>query len=173
MSSKLARNAAAVATVIVLVVVAAGCGAAHARGTAPPSRNLAAAWHQVVVCARQHGMPGLQDPRIDDRTGKAIFPSGLNVPPETRWACQRLYDRLVPSGGDHPTPTAAQLAALVQFARCMRSHGIPDWPDPRPDGTFVPDARIANSLKSAFRGQLTACDHLNPDTRGRIYFSGP
>jgi hypothetical protein len=116
-------------------------------------------------------MPGLQDPRIDP-TGKAVFPNGLDIPPETRRACQRLVDRLVPSAQDQ-APTTAQMAELVRFARCMRSHGIPDWPDPRPDGTFVPDSRIAESLKSTFRSQLLTCEHFNPDPHGRVYFSGP
>jgi hypothetical protein len=114
-------------------------------------------------------MPNLPDPQID-ANGKAIFPSGLDVPEQTRRACQSLYDRLVPNAQDH-APTAAQLAALLRFARCMRSHGIPDWPDPRPDGTFVPDTRISNALKSTFRSQLMTCAHFNPDPRGRVYFS--
>jgi hypothetical protein len=114
-------------------------------------------------------MPNLPDPQIS-ADGKAVFPSGLDIPPQTRRACQPLYDRLVPNARND-APTHAQLAALLRFARCMRSHGIADWPDPRPDGTFAPDARISNSLKSAFRSQLLACEHLNPDPRGHVYFS--
>jgi hypothetical protein len=116
-------------------------------------------------------MPGLQDPRIDS-TGKAIFPNGLAIPPETRRACQRLVDRLVPSA-ENQAPTPAQMAGLLRFAHCMRSRGIADWPDPRPDGTFVPDARISHSLKSTFRNQLMACERFNPDPHGHVYFSQP
>ena len=166
-SGHVSKKAALAAATLMLAV--AGCGGSRS-ATPSGSPSLAAAWHQVVLCARANGMPGLQDPRIDERTGKAIFPSGLNVPPQTRQACGRLYNRLVPNADTH-TPTAAQMAALVQFARCMRNHGISDWPDPRPDGSFVPDAHIASSLKSAFRSQLMACEHLNPDPRGRVYFS--
>jgi hypothetical protein len=153
----------------VFVFALAGCGGTHSP-TPTAGTNLAARWHQLVVCARANGMPGLQDPRIDDRTGKAIFPSGLNVPQQTRQACGRIFNRLVPSNETH-APTPAQMAALLRFAHCMRTHGISDWPDPRADGSFAPDAHIANSLKSAFRPQLTACEHLNPDPRGRVYFS--
>jgi hypothetical protein len=168
------RTRIATAAVLACVAIAgAGCGSASrssATQTAPP-RNPAAAWHQVVLCARAHGMPGLRDPRID-ASGKPIFPNGLNVPEQTRRACQSMFDRLVPNA-ENQAPTAAQLRALMQFARCMRSRGIPDWPDPRPDGSFVPDARISNSLKSVFRSQLTTCEHFNPDPRGRVYFSHP
>ena len=156
---------------LALVIVAAGCGGSRS-STSTTAPSLAGAWHQVVVCARAHGMPGLQDPHIDERTGKATFPNDLNIPPQTRQACQHLVDRLVPNAQNQP-PTPAQMAGLIRFARCMRSQGIGDWPDPRPDGTFVPDARISNLLKSVFRSQLTACEHFNPDPHGRVYFSHP
>jgi hypothetical protein len=151
---------------------AAACGSLHSSSaTRATPRSPSAAWHQVVVCARTHGMPNLPDPQIN-ANGKAIFPSGLNIPERTRQACQSLYDRLVPSA-QNQAPTSSQLAALLRFARCMRSHGIADWPDPRPDGSFVPDARISRALKSMFRGQLMACERFNPDPHGRVYFGHP
>jgi hypothetical protein len=150
-------------------IAAGGCGGSHPRSDAPSAAvTVAAAWHRVVLCARAHGMPGLADPRID-ATGKAIFPSGPNVPDETRRACRAMFDRLQPDARSRP-PTRAELASLLRFARCMRGHGIADWPDPRPDGSFSPDARITGSLKSAFRSQLVACEHFNPDPHGRVYF---
>jgi len=166
-----ARSRASSSLLIAAAAVAAGCGGSHRAATAPSAQSPAAAWHQVVLCARAHGMPGLQDPRID-ANGKAIFPNGLNIPAQTRRACQQLVDRLVPNA-QNAAPTPAQLAGLLRFARCMRSHGISDWPDPRPDGSFVPDARIANSLKSVFRSQLMTCERFNPDPHGRVYFSHP
>lgn len=164
MSFRLASLAAAA-----VAILAAGCGAQHTSSPTTGTQSLAAQWHRVVVCARTHGMPNLPDPQINAQ-GKAIFPSGLNVPNETRRACQAMFDRLAGNSPNHE-PTPAELAALLQFARCMRSHGVNDWPDPRPDGTFHPDARLAGSLKSAFRTQLMACSHLNPDPHGRVYFS--
>jgi hypothetical protein len=168
MSSRRVLRPALAAAALVFAVSA--CGGTHSSTASRTTSNVAAGWHQLVVCARENGMPGLQDPRIDERTGKAIFPSGLNVPQQTRRACGRIFNRLVPNA-ETRAPTPAQLAALVRFARCMRTHGISDWPDPRPDGTFAPDAHIANSLKSAFRSQLMVCERLNPDPHGRVYFS--
>jgi hypothetical protein len=172
MSFKHARRAAAL-LVVPLVAVAAGCGGSHPTASSgTPQQSITAAWHRVVLCARAHGMPGLQDPQINS-SGKAIFPSGLSIPSQTRQACQPLLDRLVPGADRQQGPTPAQLAGLLRFARCMRSHGIPDWPDPRPDGTFAPDTRISNALKSQFRSQLMACERFNPDPHGRVYFSTP
>jgi hypothetical protein len=167
LSRRVLRAALAAAA---LVFAVSACGGTHSSTAPSATSSVAARWHQLVVCARTNGMPGLQDPRIDERSGKAIFPNGLNVPQQTRRACGRIFNRLVPNAETHP-PTAAQLAALVRFAQCMRTHGISDWPDPRPDGTFAPDAHIANSLKSAFRSQLMVCERLNPDPHGRVYFT--
>jgi hypothetical protein len=114
-------------------------------------------------------MPGLPDPHIDPK-GQPDFPPGSVIPPESRRGCQGLLDRLVGNGGN-AMPTATQLAALLEFARCMRGHGIHDWPDPQPNGTFVPDTRIRTAPKSVFVGQLRVCERLNPDPRGRVYFS--
>jgi len=165
-----ARALATAVTIVAFATTASACGGSHGSNSAQATpRNPAAAWHQVVLCARAHGMPNLPDPQIA-ASGKAIFPSALNIPPQTRRACQALYNRLIPNA-DHRAPTPAELASLLRFARCMRSHGITDWPDPHPDGTFAPDARISHSLKSTFRAQLTACERFNPDQHGRLYFS--
>jgi hypothetical protein len=145
-----------------LAAAVAGCGGAHAAApaaTTTGAASLARAWHQVVLCARAHGMPNLQDPQID-ASGKAIFPNGLEILPETRRACQSMAERLIPDGARDQPPTAAQLASLRAFARCLRQRGVPNWPDPNPDGTFSPPPQIAQSLKSEFRSQLDACSHL-------------
>ena len=38
--------------------------------------------------------------------------------------------------GSHTTTVQTAPNASVAFARCMRSHGIPNWPDPEPGGVF-------------------------------------
>jgi hypothetical protein len=172
MSFKRGHKAALVLAVPLVAAVAGGCGGSHTASSRGTAADPAAAWHQVVLCARAHGMPGLQDPQIDS-SGKAIFPNGLNIPAQTRQACQPLLDRLIPSADRQQGPTAGQMAGLLRFARCMRAHGIADWPDPRPDGTFLPDARISHTLKSLFRSQLMACERFNPDPHGRVYFGIP
>lgn len=69
-----------------------------------------------------------------------------------------------PSGtGDR---TAANAAKAVKFAKCMRTNGVSQFPDPSASGNFTIDA-IANgtSLKTntpAFTKALTACKDLEP-----------
>lgn len=161
MSSRLSRRAT-LALVATLAAVAAGCGGGGQRATTTAT-DLAAAWHRVVLCARAHGMPSLQDPRID-ATGRAIFPSGLSIPAEARRACQAMVDRLEPNA-DHTPPTAARLAALLRFARCMRSH-IPDWPDPNALGQFAIDVHVQQRGKRLIMAAAQACARLDPNPNG-------
>jgi hypothetical protein len=35
-----------------------------------------------------------------------------------------------PGGPGLPHATEAQKAQAIAFAKCMRAHGVPDWPDP-------------------------------------------
>jgi hypothetical protein len=150
--------------VLALLPLLAACGT-H---TAAPSTNDAAArWHHLVVCGRTHGMPNLPDPQIDDH-GMAHFPQNLKIPAQTRRACQAEYDRLAAEFENRPV-TQAQLDGLLRFARCMRAHGVSDWPDPNASGQFPLDSRIRRTVKSAMHRPLTACEHYNPDPQGRIY----
>ncbi len=45
-----------------------------------------------------------------------------------------------PKGTGGPV-TPAQLAQLRRWAACIRAHGLPSFPDPRPDGGFTLDKK--------------------------------
>jgi hypothetical protein len=65
-------------------------------------------------------------------------------------------------GGGGGSPHASRPAVhqeLVAFAHCMRSHGVPDFPDPLPDGGF-PRTGAGNSPQSG--SALSTCRHLLP-----------
>jgi hypothetical protein len=70
-----------------------------------------------------------------------------------------------PSG---TTPGATVLAALDKYAACMRSHGVPDFPDPivqqSPDGRSVKVAVAgpAGGQTPAFNAAANACKSLAP-----------
>src|SRR6266498_1746853 len=54
--------------VLVLLLAGAGCSAAGGSRTASTTTrepDVAALWHELVVCARANGMPNLPDPQGD------------------------------------------------------------------------------------------------------------
>jgi hypothetical protein len=62
------------------------------------------------------------------------------------------------------TPAATTQSGAVAFARCMRSHGIPNWPDPISGGVFD-KAKLRQLGISATRMRAIEdgpCNHLLP-----------
>ena len=67
-------------------------------------------------------------------------------------------------GGGGGSPSASRPAVhqeLVAFAHCMRSHGVPDWPDPLPQGGFPRTGAGGNSGPQA-HSAMSTCQHLLP-----------
>jgi hypothetical protein len=68
-------------------------------------------------------------------------------------------------GGHSPaTPGSSLYARAVAYAHCMRSHGVPGWPDPDRQGQFEVDAPAMhiNMNSPAFVSANRACAHLDP-----------
>jgi hypothetical protein len=64
-----------------------------------------------------------------------------------------------PSGSATSSGGSAHASALA-FARCMRSHGMPDWPDPDANGNFKPSSLDPNS--AVYKAANNACKSLLP-----------
>ena len=63
-------------------------------------------------------------------------------------------------GGSSPAASATggstRAQAALAYARCMRSHGVPDFPDPDSNGNF----HLDNSVSSQETAANQACNHL-------------
>ena len=67
----------------------------------------------------------------------------------------------VEGGGSPHASRPAVHQELVAFAHCMRSHGVPDWPDPLPQGGFPRTGDGQNSGPLA-KAAMSTCQHLLP-----------
>jgi hypothetical protein len=63
--------------------------------------------------------------------------------------------------GRHPTPAQARQDA-VRVAGCMRSHGVPNFPDPTSPHEFKSSISPDTARSPAFQSAFTACKHLLP-----------
>ena len=94
------------------------------------SRELA-----FAKCMRAHGLPGFPDPspggNFQFRKGSGDEPSS----PAFQRAQAKCKGFLPPGPGSGPPPSAQTLARFLRIAQCMRSHGVPRFPDPM---THVP-----------------------------------
>jgi hypothetical protein len=145
---------------------ACGGGTPKASSSSP---DAAAVWHDFMRCARTHGMPQLPDPKVDS-SGSATFPNGMgDVPASVEQACKSILNQLPPAARGQEAPTDIQ--GLIRFARCMREHGVPDFPDPRPDGQFpLSGTTLGREGKTpVVRRAMESCKQLNPDPKGGIH----
>jgi len=149
------RRLSAAAALILLLglgVLAAGCGGSAGPGVAkaPGSSSTTSASGggstkasaaAYAACMRKNGVPDFPDPdrqgRFNIETGRAA--NGDKIGPDLRSPqfrkAQQACRRLQPSGLT-PTPQERAKAQqqMLKFAQCMRSHGVPKFPDP----TFSP-----------------------------------
>jgi hypothetical protein len=93
-------------------------------------------------CMRSSGVPNFPDPNAG---GGFVFQTGSGIDPSspTFQAAQATCSKLLPGGGPpapgtETHPSARALAQMVKAARCMRAHGVPDFPDPTTKVTSPP-----------------------------------
>lgn len=96
---------------------------------------------EYAQCMRDHGIANFPDPTVSDGnisygTDDSIK-GALGAHPEAVAACKSIQDRISQAGGKNWRPTAADMQKLLQFAKCVREHGVPEWPDPDADGKFT------------------------------------
>ncbi len=176
---KLSGGRAAVGVGLAVVVLLAGLTGCSASGgsqaattTTNGQQNAAAVLREFVRCARANGMPNAPDLKLDSN-GQVSIPPGTPDPPKSvERACKSIWERLPASArGDTERPPA-DMQALLRFARCMREHGMADFPDPQADGTFLLPPSLRQGKTPSFLRANQACRQLDPYQKGRVEFSG-
>jgi hypothetical protein len=94
-------------------------------------------------CMRSHGVPSFPDPTTSPREFKNAFNTQSPAFQSAETACQHVLP-----GGGPPSQNAAhsqaQIAAMLAFARCLRTHGFPNFPDPTSSGQLTHEM-VANA----------------------------
>jgi len=129
--------------------LATSSGRSAGRGsstTALPSSNPTQLLDEWAACMRAHGDPGQADPTIDASkvihlTWNVAIPGGIdgtnkggqgNAGPGQY--CRTYIDDAesdLQGGQNQQQPSQAQ---LVKYSECMRTNGVPDFPDPTANG---------------------------------------
>src|SRR5215813_12507567 len=134
------------ALALVLALVASGCGGGSPTGDSSGSDPDAQAYS---ACMREHGVPNFPDPdsegRIKITSGERnghTFGVDVNSPQFKK--AQKICQKLQPNGGaPNKQEQAKEQQSMLRFSQCMRSHGVPKYPDP----TFTSDGGIKMSMR--------------------------
>jgi hypothetical protein len=175
----------ATAAMVVLAVACSGRSSVASGGSSSVGGSPSAVAYSA--CMRSHGVPSFPDPDSSGRLPKADA-HHLGVSDFQLQAAQRACRPLLPSTGGAIDAASIQQcmmaadcpAALVQhvlseersFAGCMRSNGVPNWPDPSidPQGRPVFEIGISKLGFNPYSRQIwakgNACSHLMPGLPG-------
>lgn len=164
-------------------------GNAAAPGGSPPSSGGAGEVHSEAAiagpggpeaqkkmvafaqCMRSHGVPDFPEPS----EGKIILNggsgNGLNPSSPQFQSAMRSCHSLMPAPKVTPQQSAEMQAKALKFSECMRSHGVPNFPDPKFEGGGVritlhagPDA--INPRSPQFQAAQKACQGDMPGPKG-------
>jgi hypothetical protein len=184
----------ALATLVAGLAIAGCAGSSHERprnsvgaasADAPPTGGSASATSPATDgsaplafarCMRANGVPNFPDPSpgggLEFKPPPAFNPGA----PAVR-AAQAKCRKVLPGGGPpapgtQTHPSGQTLAKLVRTARCMRQHGVPQFPDPQTsippnpvgirqitdfDGAILLFPSSINMQAPAYRRALAAC----------------
>ena len=108
-------------------------------------------------CVRDSGYPEFPDPDADGRISLHGEGAHDQDDPRLRAAMEACQD-LRPAGLDHQDfgdPDFVE--AMFEFAQCMRENGLPDFPDPGPDGRLVIGHGTVDRNDPRFQAALQTC----------------
>jgi hypothetical protein len=154
------RPAALVALLGCLGLLAAGCGGGSTTTSAASGGGPAELTQQQEVsidvayagCLNKHGV---QVEAV--RTGGLAWMTGPGVPARNSpqdLNAQRDCKSVLPKGGLPRGPTQAQteenLLIMLRYAKCIRAHGVPNFPDPTSLGLRISPSSGINLNSPAF-----------------------
>ncbi len=150
------RRPLAALTLVVMVALIGGCGSSAPveAGTGGGNNNPAANAQKAVKfaeCMRRNGVSQFPDP---DASGKLTIDevaNGSSVDPSTPAFAQAISacKDLEPAGFTGSKRSSQQQHAALEFAECIRENGVPDFPDPIPNGPLVDTNRIPSAATSS------------------------
>jgi hypothetical protein len=171
------RRAAPLAALAALGLGLAACGGGSPKassgstgstgfsGSSKPSEAQAL---KYAGCMRSHGIANFPDPTVGTN-GMPQFSinssgnSDLDPHSPQFQAAQKVCRKYLPGlGVQTPAEKAAADAKALEYAKCMRSHGEPTFPDPNGQGLIkITGTGILNPTSPQFQRAQQACQILD------------
>jgi hypothetical protein len=121
-----------------------------------------------AACMHAHGIPNFPEPQVSEHGAevsvKMAVPASIGGNPKFKPA-QQACRRLLPGGGpdNQSALTPAQQNQYLKAAACIRSHGVPNFPDPTFSGGGVHiEHHNLNESSPTFKTAVHDCESLIP-----------
>jgi hypothetical protein len=144
---------------------AAGANGGSDSSASPDSQAVA-----YAACVRAHGVPNFPDPKVSTNGNEVKVAIGINPSissnphfKSAQEACRKLLPGGGPGSGPNHQITPSEQSQYLKAAECIRSHGIPNFPDPTFSGGGVHiEHQGLNESSPAFKAAVHACESLIP-----------
>jgi hypothetical protein len=159
-----ARPTAAMAWTALLTAACGGGSSPAVAGTTAYQKAVA-----YAQCIRSHGEPGFPDPNSQGNfiiNGKKDHLTGMSS--AQMQSATKSCKHLLPNGGqDTPAQLKKDLSQALKFVACMRTHGIPDFPEPvvQDGGVDIHGGRFGPNSPQMKSAQQ-ACSSFGPGLGG-------
>ena len=173
-----ARLAATIIAPASLALLATACGGSPSSTSPAGFSNAQASPSSQALnfarCMRSHGVQHWPDPTSSGTFDKSeLTPQQLGVTTSQVRTAGQACQHLLPYNGGATQAEAQQLMnSMRNFARCMRSHGVSNWPDPVPDQHlgglpgFPRNMPGINQNSPRITTDIDGCRHLIPGASG-------
>jgi hypothetical protein len=128
------RVAAVITVMVAAALLATACSGSPSStgsGGAPNAGGSAAS--QLIAytqCMRSHGVPDYPGPNSNGQMPKITSGQQVGASDSRLTAAQGACQAMWPYQAPTQAQQRQQLTDDLKFAQCMRSHGVPDFPDP-------------------------------------------
>ncbi|HTV12416.1 MAG TPA: hypothetical protein VME20_11230 [Acidimicrobiales bacterium] len=167
-----AKSVAHVGTTTTTTVTTAAPAPAQGGG-GTGAAGASAAGVKFATCMRSHGEPDFPDSAVQvTPSGGVMFHltegSGVDPNSPTFKSAMQTCQSLIPHVANGGAPSVSATDKLLKYAQCMRSHGVPDFPEPNANGQImvqVTGGAANNPLNPSspqFQSASQACRSLQP-----------
>jgi hypothetical protein len=142
-----------------LLTSGCGGGASAGSGASPSPTSTDAKLIAYAQCMRAHGAPNFPDPSSNGSFNVSSL-GGVNYlqSPQVQGA-KKSCKSLAPNLGSQPQVIQGpNIAEALKYSRCMRAHGVPNYPDPDKSGDVnIPVSSGINPQSPTFLKAQSDC----------------
>jgi hypothetical protein len=175
-------------SIVTVAMLAAGCGGGSSNGVANVSTSTSTSTSasgapgasatesqiqrenreadRFAACMRSHGV-SIPDPSVAPHAFKNAFSSNSPAFRSGFTTCGHFLPP-APRANQRTPPSAAQTAALLAFAHCLRGRGFPGFPDPSSSGELSHEMLATAGIDLHQPALIHAADACTAVTHGVI-----
>ena len=161
------RRLLAAFALIALVALVSGCGSSAPTDTGTGGADAHTAV-KFAECMRKNGVSQFPDPKASGKLTIDEVANGSGLNPSTPAFTQAMSacKALEPAGFTGSKRSPQQQQAALRFAQCIRANGVPDFPDPLPNGPLIDTTRIPSAAQPGGMSSLHAAMQRCRDMAG-------